>query len=272
MKIILFALLVMFISNGLLAQETIEKSEIGSISTDRPIQSETPFTVPKKHLQFEMGLNYELGLNNFVNIITGPNLLIKYGLTDRLELRMSNNYINSEVIVEDIDPIWGSVDTDTITTAGVDAPLFGLKYKLIGAKGGNTNMVASLSSKVNAWGSENFKSHNNNLLGRLTLGQSFTDSWYGIVGFEYGAYFEANGSYNEIFYVIQTGYSFSFNLTAIIEYYAYAYPGITQHAINGALVYLISDQHQVDLSGGGGLGDRFYSHYFSVGYSFRIGL
>lgn len=254
-----------FISNGYLAQEGIDKSEPGALSTDRPVQSETPFTVPKRHLQFEMGVNYEQGNEHAYNLNTAPNLLIKYGLTERLELRMTNNYINLENRNKSF--IDGSDSNHTIS--GVDDPLFGLKYKLVGAGGGNTNAVVSLSSKVNAWGAEEFEQINTNLLLRATMARSFTDSWYAIVGLEYGFY---DGIDDQIFYVVQTGYSFSFGLTALIEYYGYSSISEVKDAVNGALVYLINDRHQVDLSGGVGIDDNFYSHYFSLGYSFRLGL
>jgi len=264
MKKVLIGLLVVCFSGELLAQETTDKTEPGAISTDRPVQAETPFTVPKKHLQFEMGLNYEQGVDHSYNLITGPNLLIKYGLTERLELRMTNNYINLETKKS------STTQSDTnFTSAGVDAPLFGAKYKVIGANGGNTNMVVSLSSKLSTWESEEFEIINSNIIMRATLGQSFTDSWYGIVGVEYGFY---DGIDDQIFYVAQTGYSFSIGLTAIIEYYGYSSTFELKQAINGALVYLINDRHQVDLSGGMGIDDNFYSHYFSIGYSFRLGL
>jgi len=265
MKKFLLGLAVIWVCNGLLAQEASESTDPGALSTDRPVQSETPFTVPKKHLQFEMGFNYEQGMEHSYNLNTGPNLLIKYGLTDRLELRMINNYLNLESRYKSII----NQSDSNQTVSGIDAPLFGAKYKLIGANGGGTNAVISLSSKVNAWGSEEFEVPASNLLARVTLGQSFTESWYGIAGFEYGYY---DGIDDQMFYVLQTGYSFSFGLTAIIEYYAYSMTSETKQAINGALVYLINDRHQVDLSGGAGLGDNFYSHYFSVGYSFRLGL
>jgi len=257
MKKTLVGLLVVCLTNGLFAQDTVEKTEPGAISTDRPVQSETAFTVPKNHLQFEMGLNYEQGVDHNFDLLTGPNLLVKYGLTNRLEVRMTNNYVKLET--EGLNQEY----------EGWDAPLFGFKYKIIGADGGKTNLVASLSSKVEAWGAKVLRPSTVNLLGRVTLGQSITDSWSVTGGLEYGYY---DGEEDIVFYVLQTGYSFSSGLTAIIEYYGFSSDNELHSALNGALVYLINDKHQVDLSGGGGFAGNFYSHYLSVGYSFRLGL
>lgn len=63
------------------------------IETDRPDQTETPFLLPKKYFQAEFGFNgeaYANGVNQFLH----PAALLKYGLSNRLELRVEATYLS----------------------------------------------------------------------------------------------------------------------------------------------------------------------------------
>ena len=62
------------------AQE-VEKNDVGSISTDRPLQTETPVTVPKKYIQVELGGQYATGFPKdslTKNTVSNGNILLKY--------------------------------------------------------------------------------------------------------------------------------------------------------------------------------------------------
>jgi len=66
-----------------MAQERIE--------TDRPDQTETPFNVPKKYFQAEFGFNKE-NLTDYNYNLIHPTALLKYGLSNRIELRVEPTY------------------------------------------------------------------------------------------------------------------------------------------------------------------------------------
>ena len=242
----------------IMAQAQTEESEIGSISTDRPVQSETPYTVPKNHLQGEMGINYTKSFTQYY--LDGPNLLLKYGLLDDLELRFTNNYISSH---------FKDNGKFKEVNSGMDMSTVGLKYKILHESENNANLVVSGSSKIDLFADDIYSYDELNLQLRLTTSKTISGSWYGIVGFEYG-YNDASD--DQMFYVIQTGTALANGLTGVIEYYGYFTSNSSQSAINGALVMLLNDNNQVDISGGYGLGDNFYDYYVQVGYSFRIGL
>ena len=245
------------------AQE--EKEDVGPIATDRPVQSETPNTVPKKHLQFELGYEYNEQQKGQVVGQTAPTLLIKYGIIDDLELRMTNAYLITD------DRTSGT----SLTTSGIDNPTFGIKYKITHSndEGQGVDFVASISSKVDAWGDKEYEVNQTNILARLTAGTVLKGSWYAILGMEYGFYDRTD---DIGFFVFQTGLSPVNGLTALIEYYGYlnttnvSFPQV-QSAVNGALVYLLADNHQVDVSAGYGLEHELYDYYIGLGYSYRLG-
>ena len=253
----------------LLPVAAIAQEEVGSIATDRPVQSETPTVVPKKHLQFEEGVLFEQGIESF-KIRTDQlnyNLLIKYGIVKNLELRYNVDYINQETKVIDSDPEMSQV------LGGLAGPNIGLKYSFLKDDGESwkPNLTISVHSQFDWYGREEYVPENGNANFRLTAGKNITDSWYVIGGlgtnFEDGNK-EATGQY----YVAQTGYSFG-DLTALIELYGIRNYDIdvNQNALNGALGYLINDNNQIDLSGGMGLNDTWYDYYIAVGYSMRLG-
>src|SRR5690349_16953353 len=65
------------------------------IDTDRPDQTESAFTVPKKYFQWEAGVIFEhTNLND--NLFSVPTSLFKYGVSNRFELRLETEF-NSAV-------------------------------------------------------------------------------------------------------------------------------------------------------------------------------
>lgn len=262
---------------------------VGSISTDRPAQSETPNTVPKGYLQVEMGGYYQSGTidSSLVQSIGGipllsteqqteeeswsaPNLLLKYGLTDWWELRLTINYMEYiSRTVSDFGTILPGISGSTISTeeaSGMDAPIIGTKIKLLSEDGWKPDASLSLHSKLSLWGHEDFKPDETNFQSRLTLGKSLTKKWFILVGGQY----DYTESSNSFFYVAQTGYTFFEKLTYLIEFYGNAGDEVQNSAFNTALVYLVNDKHQLDWSLGTGLSGNYYDIYYAIGYSFRL--
>jgi hypothetical protein len=65
----------------------VDSTEIPPIDTDRPNQTESVNTVPKKWLQFEAGFDYQKNDDVSQKFLL-PTLLNKYGLSNRIELRL----------------------------------------------------------------------------------------------------------------------------------------------------------------------------------------
>src|SRR5215217_9259845 len=84
MNRILFSMAFFCVSITAFSQDPIR------IDTDRPDQTESPFTVPKKYFQGEFGFNKENFDNKDYNILF-PTFLLKYGLHKRFELRLESS-------------------------------------------------------------------------------------------------------------------------------------------------------------------------------------
>jgi hypothetical protein len=248
-----------------------QEEEIPGIGTDRPVQSETPSVIPKGYIQAEEGLYYEQGTDftceNRKSIdLLANNLLLKYGLIKNLELRLTVDYFHFEYQDRTTEIEQKS------SIGGLNAPNVGLKYAFLKQdKGWKPNLTLSAHSQVDLWGREEFKLKRANVNFRLTAGKNVTENWYVLAGFGTN-FIDGLGDATGQFYVCQTGYTFFSKLTLVAEYYGlrdYAL-NLNLNAVNGALVYLINQNHQLDLSGGMGLDDNFYGYYVSLGYSFRI--
>src|SRR3954471_4424562 len=95
MKKLLQVILFLLLSTTMFAQQE------GRMETDRPDQTESPFTVKHKYFQMEAGVSFahENGFPTFAL----PTILWKYGLTKKLELRLFTeiNYVETPLAIPD---------------------------------------------------------------------------------------------------------------------------------------------------------------------------
>ncbi len=77
----------------LLAYSTLSAQELGDLSTERPGFTATSGAVGLGVLQLEQGYVFESALENESKVTTfsGPQALLRFGITDQLELRFSTN-------------------------------------------------------------------------------------------------------------------------------------------------------------------------------------
>ena len=85
-------LIILLIFTNTLSQENTNKKTLPPISTDRPDNSDSPYTISKNTFQFETGVNYvsenPLGLS--IKTLTINTGLFRYGFLDNLELSSVN--------------------------------------------------------------------------------------------------------------------------------------------------------------------------------------
>ena len=79
--------LLFFISASINAQELV---------TDRPDQTESSSTIPKKSLQIESGILFGFSEIDDISLreILAPTTLFRYGITDGIEIRVVNQFIS----------------------------------------------------------------------------------------------------------------------------------------------------------------------------------
>lgn len=241
------------------------------IATDRPLQSEVPVVLPKKYLQMETGVQYRRGIGEGSFIYPNesfrndeyqlPNLLLRYGLLKKLELRLMANYYEYKLVHT-------TNSKEESTHAGKLSDLeLGLKYSLMQESTHDLNLVVSAHGSRTLWQGDEEPVKDINSRYRITMGRSIGKRMYFACALEHQSIIDINRT----LFLLQTGYAIAEKLTLIAEIYGFRYDyDAYSYAINGALVYLLNNNHQLDISAGKGFDS--YDFYVALGYSFRLRL
>ncbi len=228
--------------------------ELPSIQTDRPDQTESPVTVPKKHFQIETGISFEK-IDGESNSYTYPTILLKYGINDVFELRLIPEYVTSHI--------------QSLKYSGITPVTVGFKVKLAEEKG-ILPMLSFLGHlSIPSVASKNFKTTWYAPSFRFTMQHALSQKVS--LGYNVGA--EWNGETPEpaFIYTLTTGYSISEKLSSYIELYGFFIQKSTSdHRVDGGLSYLLKKNMMVDISGGFGINKYAPAYYIAAGFSIRL--
>lgn len=225
-----------------------------SIQTDRPDQTESPFTVPKKHFQIETGISFER-IDGESYSYTHPTVLLKYGVNDIFELRLIPEFVTSH--------------TQSVKYSGINPIIAGFKVKLAEEKGilPMLSFIGHLSIPDIA--SKNFKTTWYAPSFRFTMQHTLSQKVS--LGYNLGA--EWNGETPEpaFIYTLTTGYSISERLGSYIELYGFFIERSTSdQRLDGGLSYFLKKNMMLDISGGLGINKYAPEYYAAIGFSIRL--
>lgn len=223
--------------------------------TDRPDQTESAVTVPLHSLQIESGFAYESqmeeGLNTNNYSIAGT--LFRYGLFERIEFRFGAGYLINK--------------TDE-TRDGLSGFLLGTKINFLNEKQNMVDFGLLIHSAI-PLGDETLNPQQFEPELIAALSKSLTDNLsvsINIGGFQ-------DSSIEKIIYLYTTalGYSVSDKTGVFIEVFGNLSSSlIPVHLFDGGLTLLLSDNLQLDLSGGKEFtGDNSF-WFLSGGISLRL--
>lgn len=227
------------------------------IDTDRPDQTESAFTVPKKYFQGEFGFGKENFVGNNYNLIH-PAFLLKYGLSKRVELRLEGNFLSEYV----------QLIPEPKTTTGLEPIEIGTKVSLFEEKGvlPKTSLIVHVGLP---FAGTNVDKHQNLFPSfRFTFQNSLTET----IGLGYNLGAEWNGYDNgpAWLYTFSPNFNIGKKWYAYIEAFGFYEQRSWQHNLDAGLAYYTSRDAKVDLSGGFGLGPSLLKNYFSLGFSVRL--
>ncbi len=229
---------------------------ISSIETDRPDQTETASLVPKGYFQMENGFSIEDTEPGF--IYTHPSTLWKVGVSEHFEVRVITEYIN---IQRDPNP---KVD-------GLLPVQVGIKTRLLDQKGivPKTSFLGHVSLPGIA--SKQFRQTFFAPSLRLLFQHSIQDRF--AVGYNVGAEWDGESPRPDFIYT----FSLSANVIGGLGIFGEVYGSVPQQReddadlrLDGGLTYLISNDVQVDISGGIGITDNAPEKFVAIGLSYRF--
>lgn len=207
-----------------------------TIATDRPSAlTENATSLYKNGIQLESGLLIELDSGE-TQSISAPNLLLRYGLTEKTELRLMNDVLINEGNI--ILGVW----------------TIGTKIQLYESDKMNLSVLSSTAlPNVNGeMGSLLEQPINAKVIGNYAV--SKTNS----VGYTVGYTINQN----EIGYSLFLSHNFSDNISSFIELYGFN----DQLNIDAGFAYLIQDKLQFDAYFGTGINNKMA--FASVGLSY----
>ena len=207
-----------------------------TIATDRPSAlTENSTSLYKNGIQLESGFLIQRDSGE-TQPISAPNLLLRYGLTEKTELRLMNDVFVNEGIVE--LGVW----------------TIGTKIQLFESDKMNLSVLPSIQipSVYGEIGSLSEQPINAKLIGNYVVNNANS------VGYTIGYTF--NNS--QIGYSLFLGHNFSDKISTFIELYGFN----DQLNIDAGLAYLIQDKLQFDAYFGTGLNNKMV--FTSVGLSY----
>ncbi len=253
----IFLLVVIFLPYTQLATAQIEK-----IDTDRPDQTESPFTLPKKWVQFEMGVlkqsdKYDSHSSRDFSF-QHPSLLSKYGVSKCTELRLITEYASEKY----------KITTGYSKPGGISSVQLGGKVNFFDEKGirPKTSLIAHYSfASLRTFYYDSIDGANFRFTMQHTLSKKIG------LGYNIGMQWDRFGSTPAFIYTFAPGFNISEKWYAYIEAFGFIWKDDTpEHSIDGGVAYYVNDNFKLDISGGFGINKKAPDNYFAIGASFRF--
>lgn len=256
MNRIMLVFLSILIDNPLFAQED-------KIDTDRPDQTESATTVPKKYIQFETGFSRQVvkAPANAANINwQHPGALLKYGLTKSLELRLITTYST------EIDKSRQQVNS---RKNGISSVQVGSKINFCPEKGlrPKTSLIAHYNfSQVR---SAYFRNSADGANFRFTMQHSLSQTMS--IGYNLGMEWENFNQSPAYIYTLAPGINIGEKFYTYIELFGFVWRyDKPDTSIDAGIAYNLSTDFKIDLSSGIGISKAAPDWYIAIGASYRL--
>lgn len=244
------------------------QSEIPPLITDRPNQTESSVTVPKGSFQIETGYLYENTSNNYTSQSIGGTLL-RVGLLKNLELRLGAGYNNDKYEKGENGGPVADVLVPEYDFKGFTPIMLGAKIN-IGEENGLIPEMAILTEfTLGGTGDDVFYE---DAMGSKVL-FSFSHTLTDFLGFGYnlGVEYNGNEAAANLLYSFVLGASAFDKIGAFVELYGSSIKNqLPDHRFDAGVTYLLTENLQLDLSGGIGLSDISPKNFISAGVSYRF--
>ncbi|MCE7990674.1 MAG: transporter [Roseivirga sp.] len=260
-------LLLSFASLSALAQSETQPE----IITDRPSQTESAFVMPRGYFQIETGVLYSQGgrtlqaADGRVRFLESEQFtyntsLFRYGLTDKLELRLIQGIGNEKFSTRSTGVQLGST-------------MVGMKLHLADAMGARPQI--SFSGLI---GGPVFSNEESGTQADFRLNFQHSLSERLVLGYNLGGTLENDANDFNFLYTFVLGY----NLTPKLYSYAEVYGSFSElnasdngnlpanHEFDLGLAYRVNSHLQLDIFGGTAISDIGVNAIFGLGLSFRI--
>lgn len=225
------------------------------IITDRPDQTESSSTVPKKSLQIESGILLGFAEEDGISLreIAVPSTLFRYGITKNVELRLVSQYLNIRE------------ENTEMEISGIADLEIGAKIQLFKKEDSRTE-IAFLSHLLVPTGTKEVSLGNVGTINKLSVSHELSNT----MGLGYNVGYNYFGRENG-FLTYSVALSIAINDKAGVYIEPYGDIGLFDKYfsnIDAGMTYLLKDNFQLDFSFGTGL--NYTMNYLSAGFSWNI--
>jgi hypothetical protein len=235
-----------------------------TIEIDRLGKTQTPFTVPKRWVQSEIGFLKQVDKDPMFSItdkyFQHPVFFGRYGLSNRLEARIITEWATEKII-----------DNQSIDAAsGINNFQLGLKANICNERGIKPEiaLIGHYSfSKLRTINkiSDTLDGANFRFVFQHTFSETFRLNYN--IGMDW-RYFTRQPFF---VYTLSPRFKFDDNWIAFVEIFGFLRKKYKpQHSLSAGLGYNINDNFRLDVSGGVKLNRHTPDYFFSIGSSFRF--
>ncbi len=238
-------------------------AQVEKIETDRPGETNSPATVPKKWVQIETGLlmqiekHYPKLKDHFIQ---HPSLLSKYGIGNRIELRL----------LTELGTIKEQFANDTTSHTGITNVQLGGKVNFLQEKGlrPKTSLIAHYNfRRLRTLYKDSIDGANFRFAMLHTLSKTI------LIGYNIGMNWNRFGSPPAYIYTFSPRFNINEEWFAYIEVFgSFKRPKEynPENSFGAGFAYYINDNFKIDASGGFGLSKDAPDNYFALGASIRF--
>lgn len=225
-----------------------------NIITDRPDQTESSVTVGKNNFQIESGVLFEKSNNNSVDSFFGPSTLLRYGISNGIELRFVSQYESTKLELEG----------GNINYSGFNDLEIGVKFQVYKKENVNTE-IAFLSHVIIPTANTDLTTEKMGVITKLAISHAISNK----VGLGYNLGYDYISKESSLTYSLVLGISLSDKLGFYAEPYgSLGESNIFESNFNAGFTYLVNSNFQLDTSFGVGLNNDM--QYVSTGFSWKI--
>lgn len=238
------------------------------MTIDRPDQTESPYVIPHKFTQIEIGVDYQWDHYTSDHIAytyrsaNFPNLLLRYGIAKGIELRLEANY--------GIDRLKSELKNQEIKINGMHPVGVGAKIKLLAQKGLWPSISLLLKIHTPLHSRKDSKS-NIRYSPEITGAFSYAFSEKVVLDGSVGASIDQYTGKLYTNYSLSQAWNFSGKLSLFVEMYgSKSIKAFAQYGADAGLLYLLSPHLQVDIFTGKSFSYQAIDQLIGVGFGLRI--
>jgi len=244
----IFLILGSLLPLSLLSQDKIE--------TDRPTEAQSAELVDKAAFQIETGFRKQQE-NKEDYVLRHPEALLRYGLLNRLELRVAINAASERLYSEEQ------------FNYGLEPVELGLKARMFQTK--DTSFITSLYAQtgISQWASKDHQLDESFYRVRLLFQNKLSEKIK--LSYNVGRDWNSNNKEQIWIYTLSPQFELSEKWQAFVEEFgSFTKRHKPEHYIDGGFAYNITNNIQLDVNAGKGISSNAADYFFTGGISLRI--